>query len=198
MFDKDAEKRRLEEEKTRVEIQHLKAQTAAEAARPAKIEAEINELKTSAQKNLAQGQAALDGLGTKASDKATALADKKEEQLEKTTVKIQSTLDSLEKQRFDAVNKGQFASGILGELGLQPAEAKTPEGLDRYTRHLDKRISLLTNQLNKLQGVTQSFPDEPGQTGRSLSREEAVKILKDAGGDPKKAEALAKQRGYRF
>jgi hypothetical protein len=118
--------------------------------------------------------------------------------------KIQGELDKLEWARFNAVNKGQFEGALLGQLGIKDeAGVKTPEGLNRYTQYIDKRIETLNAQL---EGNLSGGAAAPGlskkelapKASHSLTRDKAQEILREAGGDPRKAEQLARERGYRF
>lgn len=108
---------------------------------------------------------------------------------------IQSKIDSLEKERFAAVNKGKFDNALLKALGMTTEDAKKPEGLDRYLKHIDTRIEKLHGELG---GMPAGGASGASEGGKELTDEVVQRFLEENDYDLEKAEAAAKVAGYVF
>jgi hypothetical protein len=100
-----------------------------------------------------------------------------------------SAIDVLERLSEASSMFYETAQDIIEENG-----GKIPGNLnDQVQKRLKPIMERISNEIKQ---TTKGF--SPGSSGKTLSKEEAAKILQEAQGDKKLARDIAKQRGYRL
>jgi hypothetical protein len=114
---------------------------------------------------------------------------------DKNLTDINKSISSLEKDRFNAVNKGQFNNPLLGSLGLK-SEGITVQGLQRYTDAIDTSLQQLRAQKDQLSGGQNTTNPQTPPVKKVLTQELISSFKTRAGGDLKKAAQMAQDEGY--